>query len=69
MTAPIRHKYIPRTTFNIRGIPRHVKSFFKAHCAKRGISMQRAIVELMVKEIQKSGYCIRIDKRDPEDTE
>lgn len=37
----------------LRNIPRSVKDHFKAHCAKRGISMTAKIVDMMREAIQK----------------
>lgn len=37
----------------IRNVPTDLKAFFKAYCARRGITMTEAIIEFMEEKVSK----------------
>jgi hypothetical protein len=55
------HLNIKETTINktekgtlyIRGVPKNLKDFFKAACAKRGIAMTEKIIDMMKEYVAK----------------
>lgn len=44
-------KLMRKTTVHTRNVPVDVKFQFKAYCAKRGYTMEQAVIELMKKAI------------------
>ncbi len=54
MTATAKKK-IPKSTRTVyvRNVPENLHGFFKAACAKRGVSIQQQIIDLMREYVKK----------------